>query len=508
MPNSRTKNVQKGKGRPQPAVGQPAGRFDVAIIGGGVVGCAIARELSRFRLKAVLLERCEEVAFGATKTNSGIVHAGHNAPANTVKGPLEVRGNKLFDSLRADLQFGFRRCGELVVALEESQIPDLEKLKRQGEDKGVPGLELWDPEKIRREEPNLSTKVVMGLLAPGAGVINPYELTFALIENAMANGFELRVNCPVTGIEHGADGLRLKTPQGVFEARFALNCAGVFADQVAHMLGLKDFRILPRKGEEYMLDKRLQGLVKRLIFPLPTKTSKGILIIPTFDGTLMVGPTAETVEDRYDWDTTPLGAEKVFSFVRQLCPSITERDTITEFAGLRPVSDTDDFIIGPTRVKGFINVAGIQSPGLTAAPAIAEMVCDILRGEGLKLEEKDDFQPRTPGTPRFAAMSPEEQEFLIRQDPRFGRVVCRCELVTEAEVHGAVDHGARTLDGIKFRTRAGMGRCQGGFCTTRCMDILAKRLDKPFHEITKRGGGSWISTPMEDPVPAKAEGVR
>ncbi|MFA5141176.1 MAG: NAD(P)/FAD-dependent oxidoreductase [Elusimicrobiota bacterium] len=502
------KTNPKTKTRPQPAVGQPGGRFDVAIIGGGVVGCAIARALSRFRLKTVLLERNEEVAFGATKTNSGIVHAGHNAPANTVKGPLEVRGNKLFDELHKDLHFGFRRCGELVVAMEEAQIPDLEKLKRQGEEKGVAGLEMWAPERIQREEPNLSTKIVMALLAPTAGVINPYEFAFALIENAMANGVELRVNCPVAGIEQAAQGLRLKTPQGVFETRFALNCAGVFADEIAHMLGMKDFRIIPRKGEEYMLDKRLQGLVRRLIFPLPTKTSKGILVIPTFDGTIMVGPTAETTEDRYDWDTTPFGAEKVFSFVRQLCPSITERDTITEFAGLRPASDTDDFIIGPTRVKGFINVAGIQSPGLTAAPAIAERVCDILRDEGLSFEEKDDFEAHTPGTPHFAALSPEEQEFLIKQDPRYGRVVCRCELVTEAEVHGAVDHGARTLDGIKFRTRAGMGRCQGGFCTTRCMDILSKRLDKPFHEITKRGGGSWISVPMEAPVPAKPEGVR
>jgi len=491
----------RGRGRIKGLFGIPSPgypMYDVAIIGGGVVGCAIARELSRYRLRAVLLERQEEVGFGTSKSNSGIVHAGHHASPDTLKGRLEYRGNVLFDSLHKDLDFGFRRIGELLVAQEEGELPVLERLKRQGEAKGVPGLEMWDRERLRREEPNLSYRLVAALHAPTAGVINPYEFAFALIESAVANGVELKVCCPVEGIEAVGGGLRLRTPQGPVEARFALNCAGIFSDQVAGMLGLKDFSIRPRKGEEYMLDKRLQGLVRHLIFPVPTPASKGTLIIPTFDGTLMVGPTAEDTDDRGDLTTTYEGSDKVFAFIRRICPSITERDTITEFAGLRPVSDTDDFIIGPTRVKGFINVAGIQSPGLTAAPAIAEHVLGILKGERLPLEPRDDFRPRTPGTPHFAALDPEERERLIAEDPRYGRVVCRCELVTEAEVHRAIDHGARTLDGIKFRTRAGMGRCQGGFCTTRCMDILAERLKKPFHEITKRGEGSWIATPMTD----------
>ena len=472
--------------------------YDIAIIGGGVVGCAIARELSRYRLRAVLLERLEEVAFGTTKTNSGIIHAGHHASPGTLKGRLEVRGNALYDGLRKDLDFGFRRIGELVVAQEEAELPALERLKAQGEAKGVPGLEMWDRERLRREEPNLSRSLIGALHAPTAGVVNPYELTFALIENATANGVELRVLSPVEAIEPIPGGLRLRTPGGPVEARFALNCAGVFSDEVAGMLGLKDFTIKPRKGEEYMLDKRLQGLVRKLIFPLPTPTSKGILIIPTFDGTLMVGPTADDTDDRLDMATTYRGADTVFAFIRRICPSITERDTITEFAGLRPVSDTDDFVIGPTRVKGFINVAGIQSPGLTAAPAIAEHVLGVLKDEGLQLSPNPGFKARTPGTPHFAALDAAGQERLVAADPRFGRVVCRCELVTEGEVHGAVDHGARTLDGVKFRTRAGMGRCQGGFCTSRCMDILAERLGKRFHEVTKRGRDSWLALPMTD----------
>ena len=247
-----------------------------------------------------------------------------------------------------------------------------------------------------------------------------------------------------------------------------------------------------------MLDKRLMGLVRRLIFPVPNTTTKGILIIPTFNGTLMVGPTAEDTEDRFDVSTSYEGAGQVFESVSKICPSITERDTITEFAGLRAVSNTNDFIIGPTRIKGFINVAGIQSPGLTSAPAIAEFVRDILLDEGLVLEHRDDFKRHVPGPPRFATLSIDDQRRLIEKDPLFGKVVCRCELITEAEIHHAIDHGARTLDGIKFRSRAGMGRCQGGFCTTRCMDILAKRLGLSFHEITKRGGESWIVTQMNN----------
>ena len=480
--------------------------YDVAIIGGGVIGCAIARELSRFQLRTVVLEMCSEVGFGTTKTNSGIIHAGHHSSPDTLKGRLVVRGNELFDQLCSELNFGFARIGELVVARDEEDLAVLEHLKEQGDDKGVPGLEMWDRQQLRRKEPNLSHKLVAALHAPSAGVINPYEFAFALIENAIDNEVDLKIDSPVEKIVAGKKGFTLFTPGEKVNTRFAINCAGIFADKIAQMVGLNDFTIHPRKGEEYMLDKRLMGLVRRLIFPVPKANSKGILIIPTFNGTIMVGPTAEDTDDRYDVSTTYEGAKQVFDSVSQICPSITERETITEFAGLRAVSNTNDFIIGPTRVKGFINVAGIQSPGLTSAPAIAEYVCDILRREGMKLLPKKDFKRQVPGPPRFATLSLEEQQKLIQQNPLFGKVACRCELVTEAEIHNAIDHGARTLDGIKFRSRAGMGRCQGGFCTTRCMDILADRLGLPFHEITKRGGDSWIVTEMNDVEKQKAEG--
>ncbi len=475
-----------------------AARYDVAIIGGGVIGCAIARELSRYRLRIVVVEKCEEVGFGTTKTNSGIIHAGHHSSPETLKGKLVVRGNALYDELCRDLNFGFRRIGELVIARNEAEVSELKRLQRQGEAKGVPGLEIWDRDRLRNEEPNLSTSLVAALYAPSAGVINPYELANALSENAVENGVELKVNCTVRGISAENGALVISTSHTEIAARFVINSAGVFADEIAGMLGMTDFRIQPRKGEEYMLDKRLKGLVRRLIFPVPRKNSKGILIIPTYDGTIMVGPTAQDTDDRTDVATTREGAREVFEFVGGICPSITARDTITEFAGLRAVSDTDDFIIGPTRVKGFINVAGIQSPGLTAAPAIAQHVRDILEAEGLMLENKQDFKPHVAGPPRFASLNEARQRELIEKDRRFARVVCRCELVTEAEIHSAIDHGARTLDGIKFRSRAGMGRCQGGFCASRCMDILAKRLGRPFEAVTKRGNGSWIVARMED----------
>lgn len=474
------------------------GRCDVLIIGGGVVGAAIARELSRYRLRVVLLEKHAEVGFGTSKTNSGIIHPGHDTSLATLKGRLVVRGNALYDRLHAELGFGFRRIGELKVAMEPGDLDALARLQSQGREKGVPGLEMWDPARLRREEPNLSRGLLGALHAPSAGVINPYELVFALVESATKNGAEIAVDSPVTALSAHPEGIGVTTPQSTFEARFVLNCAGVEADRVAALLGLSTYRITPRKGEEYLLDKRLLGLVRRLVFPVPTKVTKGTLIIPTFDGTLMVGPTAHDVDDRDDVSTTRRGAEEVFAAVRRLCPAIDPRDAIAAFAGLRAVSDTGDFIIAPSAVRGFIDVAGIQSPGLTAAPAIAEYVRDLLASEGLALEEKPDFDPRVPAPARFADQPFEEQERLAARDPRFARVVCRCELVTEAEIEAAVDHGARTLDGLKFRTRAGMGRCQGGFCTSRCMEILARRMGVPLHAITKRGAGSWVALPMRE----------
>lgn len=472
--------------------------YDVAVIGGGVTGCCLLRELSRYRVRAVLLEAQADVGFGVSKSNSGIIHAGHQSAPTKLKGRFDVRGNALFGPLSDALHFGFKRIGALTVAQAPAELPALEALQRQGEAKGVPGLEWWKPARIQKEEPNLSIRIAGALFSPTAGVINPYEFCFALAESAQANGAEVRTESPVLRIERLEPGFRLHTPGGALEARFAVNCAGLFADHVAALAGLRDFTIRPRRGEEYLLDKRLEGLVRRIVYPLPTATTKGTLIIPTFDGTLMVGPTATDQDGRCDVPTTPAGAAQVFESVARLCPAISARDTIAEFAGLRPIASGDDFIIGPTAVPGFFNVAGIQSPGLTAAPAIAEHVCGLLGEAGLKLAPKPDFAESLPPPVRMAALDPAAQRAAIARNRAYARVVCRCELVTEGEIEDAIARGARTLDGLKFRTRAGMGRCQGGFCTTRCMALLAQKLDRPFTAVTKRGGGSWMAGEMAD----------
>jgi glycerol-3-phosphate dehydrogenase len=474
--------------------------YDVAIIGGGVIGCAIARELMRYRLQVVLVEKEVEVGFGTSKANSGIIHGGHHASPATLKGRLEWAGNQMWDGLCAELGFGFKRVGELTVALAEEERPILEKLKRQGEEKGVPGLDIWERAQVLQAEPNLTGEVVAALYAPTTAVINPYEACFALIENACLNGLELATNSPVLKLALAGDVWTMSCPDRQFHSRFVINAAGLFADQVAELAGVRNFTIRPRKGEEYLLDKRLAGLVSRVIFPCPTPVSKGILIIPTYDGALMVGPTAQSIQDKHELTTTMAGGELVFAAVKRLAPGISERDCIAEFAGLRAVANDEDFIIGPTARKGFINVAGIQSPGLTAAPAIAEMVRAILQDEGLTLVPRADFVASLPRPIHFATLSTEVQLALTEQNPHYRRMVCRCEYVTEGEILAAIQRGARSLDGLKFRTRAGMGRCQGGFCTTRCMELLARSLGMSMTEVTKRGENSWIVCERETEV--------
>lgn len=475
--------------------------YDVLIIGGGVTGCAIARELTRYRLHVALLEKEADVGFGTSKANSGIIHGGHHAAPDTLKGRLEWAGNQMWDRLCAELGFGFKRIGELTVARHEDQLPVLHKLLHHATAKGIPGLELWDRDRILHEEPNLTPDLIAAVYAPTTGVINPYEAVFGLVDSAAFNGLTLVTNSRVAALTDHGDGWTVHSSQREFHARFVINAAGLFADKIAGLAGVQTFTIHPRKGEEYLLDKRLTGLVKHVIFPCPTPVSKGILVIPTFDGTIMVGPTAEETDDKDDFTTSIAGSHAVFAAVRQIVPGISERDCIAEFAGLRAPASGEDFIIGPTARRGFINAAGIQSPGLTAAPAIAEMVVAILRDEGLPLTPNKNFVPTLPKPVHFATLSTEEQVALAARDRRYSRLACRCELVTEGEVVDAIRRGAHTLDGLKFRTRAGMGRCQGGFCTARCMALMAHELNIPLANVTKKGGASWIVRERSEVLP-------
>lgn len=473
--------------------------YDVAVIGAGVVGCALAYELSRYNLSTVLVERATEVGFGTSKANSGIIHGGHQTAADTLKGRLEWAGNQRWDALCAELGFGFARVGGLTVALNDADLPVLDRLQHHAADKGVPGVERWTRQRVLAAEPHLTREVIAAVSAPTTGVVNPYEACFGLARGAASGGVVILTDSPVTGLTRRGDSWEIDTPDTRVLARFVLNAAGVHAGDIARLAGLAGYRVRGRKGEEYLLDKRLHGLVSRVIYPCPSPVSKGTLVIPTYDGTIMIGPTADLVDDVDDTSTSVDGAARVLAAARRLVPGISERDVIAEFAGVRAVLDDEDFRIGPTDAPGLFDVAGIQSPGLTAAPAIADLVIDQLRAAGLELLARPGGTRLAEPPVRHDALTLAEQRRRAKADPRAAHIVCRCELVTEADIHQAITDGARTLDGVKFRTRAGMGRCQGGFCASRCMEQLAREVGVPMSAITKRGGGSWLVLDRNDP---------
>ena len=470
---------------------------DVVVIGAGIIGAAIAHELSRYELTVTLLDREAEAGFGTSKANSGIIHGGHHTDTETLKGRLEWSGNQLWDLLCEELGFGFARVGELTVALIEDDLPALDRLAENAEEKDISGVEMWSRDRICAAEPQVTQAVIAGVFSPHTAVVNPYEAVFGLVEAAAANGVQVRMNCPVTGLDYDGDTWTLNTPTGTLSSRFVINAAGLGAAAIAHMAGIDGVEIRGRKGEEYLLDKRLRHLVRRVIYPCPTPVSKGTLVIPTYDGTIMLGPTADEVEDLDDVTTTTTGESKVFAGARRLVPSLSERDIIAQFAGTRATIKGDDFLIGPTEVPGFFNVAGIQSPGLTAAPAIAQYVISLLGDAGLDRSPKPALN-RIERPVHFASLSTDAQRALADTDERYRKIVCRCEFVTEGEVCDAIERGATTVDGLKFRTRAGMGRCQGGFCATHCIELLSTELGIKMSEVTKRGPGSWLVLERHD----------
>ncbi|MFH2136879.1 MAG: NAD(P)/FAD-dependent oxidoreductase [Candidatus Omnitrophota bacterium] len=466
--------------------------YDIIIIGGGVVGTAIAREFSRYKFSIALLEKEAELAFGVSKSNSGIIHPGTQINANLLKGKLCVQGNILIRELARDLGVDFKEVGELIVAFDEPERSRLYELKSEAEILGVPGLEIVRQDWLRIKEPNLSKDVIAALYAPTAGIISPYRLVYDLSENAKKNGVDFFTNSKVINIEKENNGFIVNIGTGSFKSKYVINAAGLYADDIAIMVGIDDINIRPRKGEEFLLDKKLHNITNHLIFPLPTKTSKGIIVIKTSDGNPMIGPTAEDVEDKEDVGTTEAGFNNVLNGVKKMVPTIKENDVIAYFAGLRPVAG-DDFIIRYEKtVPGFVNVAGIQSPGLTAAPAIAVMVINILKENGMVLQKKQKFINERKKTLHLFSLPMPEAKQIIENDEAYGDIVCRCEMVSAKEIREAINRGATTLDGIKFRTRAQAGRCHGGFCTTRLMKILAEETSQLFTEVNKRGKGSEI----------------
>ena len=454
-----------------------------------MTGCSIARTLSKYDLNICVLEREADIASGTTKANSGVVHAGYSADRKYIKRNLCIRGNKLFTQAHEELNFPFRRIGSFIVALEDSQIGELEEKKKKGLQDGIPDLELiLDKEKIKQMEPNLTDDVVGVLHAPSAGIVSPYELTHALAESAATNGVKFFRNQEVIKIRHQEYVFTVKTRVGEFQSNNLINAAGLYSSRISKMLGLDYFDITPRKGQYILFDRNMLHLNK-VLFPSPTKVSKGILVCPTTHGNTFVGPNAQNIVDLDDFSTTTAGLKEILEGGMKLIPNLPVRSSIRNFAGLRAVPDTMDFIIDNTDVYGFINVAGILSPGLTSCFAIAERVEEFLELLGVEMKVKEDYNPIRPKPERFTNFTREQLDQKILEDPLWGRIVCRCETIPEREIINAIHApvGATTVDGVKFRCRPGMGRCQGGFCRPRVMEILARELNVPIEEITKRG---------------------
>lgn len=470
--------------------------YDVVIIGAGVTGAAVARALSGYELKVAVLEREEDVCCGTSKVNSGIVHAGFDAVPGTAKARYNIRGSRMMEQLCRELDIPYRRCGALVVCTERERLDGLDELRERGIQNGVEGLAvITDPASLRTLEPNLAAEAVGALYAPSSAVVCPFELTLGMAEQAKMNGVDFFFETGVEKIGRVEEGYRLETSQGIFESTFVINAAGVDADRFHNMVSSHKIHITARRGEYCLLDRQAGDHVGRTIFALPGRMGKGVLVTPTVHGNLIVGPTAEDIPDKRGTRTTREGLEAVRTMSARTVDGIPMRQVITSFAGLRAHEEGDDFLVGEAAdAPGFIDCAGIESPGLTSAPAIGEAVAGMVAERMPEVRRKAEFIRTRRGIPRIAAMPEEEYRELLNIRPDYGKIVCRCETVSEGEILDAIHRplGARSLDGVKRRTRAGMGRCQGGFCSPRVMELISRELGIPVEEITKCGGESRL----------------
>lgn len=468
--------------------------YDVIIIGAGVTGCAVARYLSRYQGSALVLERAEDVCCGTSKANSAIIHAGFDAAHGSLMAKMNVQGNRMLPELAKELDFPFRRNSSLVVCMSEEDMPRLRALYENGVKNGVEGLEIVDAQRLHELEPNVSKNAVAALWAPTGGIVCPFNMTIALAENANANGVDFRFNTKVTGFTRGEEGWTVHTEQGDFQTRYVVNAAGVYADVLHNIVSARKLHITPRRGDYCLLDRQVGGFVSHTVFQLPGKLGKGVLVSPTVHGNIIVGPTAIDIEDRDGTNTTAAGLEELIAKAGISVDNLPIRQTITSFAGLRAHEDHHEFVIGEAEdAPGFVDCAGIESPGLTSAPAIGLTVAELLR-EKLGLRKKEDFIATRKGLLDPKSLTKEAYQALIRENPAYGQIICRCEQVTEGEIIDAIRRplGARSLDGVKRRTRAGMGRCQAGFCSPRVLEILARELGVSQAEITKCGGASRL----------------
>ncbi|MBE6534118.1 MAG: NAD(P)/FAD-dependent oxidoreductase [Ruminococcaceae bacterium] len=467
--------------------------YGVAVIGAGVVGGLVARELSKYNVSVCLLEKSGDVAMGATKANSAIVHAGFDAKVGTLKAKMNVRGSALMEGVACELGVKYKNNESLVVAFENERA-EVEEIYRRGIANGVKGLSIVEHDELMELEPNLNPNLSCALLAKTGAIVCPYELCIAAVGNAMDNGASLMLDFEVISIEKADGSYIIKSADGrAVSAKYIINSAGLYSDKIAEMTGDCDFFVHPRRGEYMVLDKECASLVTRTVFHTPTKMGKGILVTPTVDGNLLLGPTAVDIEDKEDNSVSLEGFERIIKGALDNVAQIPQQKVITSFCGLRSVGSTGDFIIKYR--DGIVTLGGIESPGLTSAPAIAEYVIELFEQNGVSFEKKKDFNPYRKPTHEFRESSIEEKNKVIVNDPRYGRIVCRCEGITEGEIVEAIHANppARDVDAIKRRTRSGMGRCQGGFCSPIVVEILARELGVSIDKITKFGGNSVIN---------------
>lgn len=468
--------------------------YDVIIIGAGVVGCAIARELSRYQVKACVIEKDEDVCNGTSKANSAISHAGFDAVPGTLKAKLNVEGNLMMEKLSKELDFPFKQTGALVVCGREADKEKLQELYDKGIKNGVKELRILDKEEVHKMETNLAEQVVAALYAPTSGIVCPFQMTIAFAENAYANGVEFKLNTKAEQIRKVKGGYVVETPEEILKTRAIVNAAGVYADEIHNMVSKEKLKIVARRGDYCLLDKAAGAHVSHTIFPLPNEFGKGVIVSPTIHGNLIVGPTAMDVEDKEANNVRQEGLDFLMAKAEESVADLPMRQVITSFAGLRAHESRGDFTIGePKDAKNFFDAAGIESPGLTSAPAIGIMVAKMVK-EDLNLSENKYFVAERKGILNPQTLSKEERTALVKECPEYGNIICRCEMVTEGEILDAIRRplGARSLDGIKRRTRAGMGRCQSGFCSPRTMEILVRELGINMAEVTKAGGESKI----------------
>ena len=468
--------------------------YEIIIIGAGVSGAAIARELSKYEVKCLVLEKEEDVCCGTSKANSAIIHAGYDAVNGSMMAKMNVEGNAMMDQLAEQLDIPFTRNGSFVLCFSQEDMLGLQKLYDNGVANGVPGLQILSKEEVQAMEPNVSDEIYAALYAPTAGIVCPFHLNIALAENACTNGVEFQFDTEVLDIEKVDKGFLINTNQGVFTTDHVINAAGVYADKIHNMVSKNKIRITPRRGEYLLLDKAAGAHVKSTIFSLPSKLGKGVLVTPTIHGNLLIGPTATDMEDKEGTYTSAEGLNEVITKAGINIKNLPLRQVITSFAGLRAHEEHHEFILGEVEdVPGFFDCAGIESPGLSSCPAIGKYIADFMK-EKMDLKEKENFVETRKSILNPAKLSIEERNELIRENSAYGNIICRCEMITEGEIIDAIHRplGAKSLDGVKRRTRAGMGRCQGGFCSPRVMEIIARECGVPISEVTKSGGESKL----------------